>query len=110
MNCRSFKYAELNDYSWVFNKYCVENLLTNAIRDGLRTNQIVVTFSSESFTKLENDFLVDQINSKYSLKSGVRKCNSGTGFRIVIPQSKNLDFLNLIGDCPFESLKYKWKY
>jgi len=73
------------------------------------SNEIMITFSSESFTKTENEFLIEQLNT-FSLCARLNKCNSGTGYRVRIPQSKSLDFFNLIGECPIESMKYKWKF
>ena len=74
-----------------------------------KTNEIVITFASESFTKEENEHLVEELN-RFSLNSRTIKCPTGTGWRIKIPQTKNLDFLSLIGNPPIESLSYKWKY
>jgi len=39
----------------------------------------------------------------------VRKANSGTGWRIYIPQSQVEMFYEIIGDCPVSSMEYKWK-
>jgi len=73
-----------------------------------KTQQVVLTFCSESFTKAENEFLVSQLQS-FGLSAVVRKCNSGSGSRIQINQSSTRDFFDLIGECPVESMKYKWK-
>ncbi|MCK9429167.1 MAG: hypothetical protein M0R17_04125 [Candidatus Omnitrophica bacterium] len=78
-------------------------------RNGILTKQVKITFSSQSFTKEDNDFLVNEINTEFSLKSRVSSTNSGTGWVITIPQSKSFDFFDLIGLCPIESMKYKWK-
>lgn len=73
------------------------------------SNEIIIRFSSESFTQADNQYLVEQLN-RYSLNADVERCNSGTGYRIKIAQIKSLDFFNLIGECPIESMKYKWKF
>lgn len=78
------------------------------IREGKRTNQIIICFSSESFSENDNLFLSEELN-KYSLKSSIHKVSTGYGWRIGIPQSKNIDFLDLIGECPITSMNYKWK-
>jgi hypothetical protein len=74
-----------------------------------KTNEIVITFASESFTKEENEYLVGELN-RFSLNAKITPYCLGTGWRIRIPQTKNLDFLSLIGDPPLESMAYKWKY
>lgn len=76
-----------------------------------RKRQVRLTFSSESFSKNDQEFLCDQLNDRFSLKAKTASCNSGTGFRIQIPQSKANYFFDLIGPCPDEipSMAYKWK-
>lgn len=73
-----------------------------------KTKQVIVSFCSESFTKEENEFLCNQIK-KFGINASVIKSNGGTGWRIAIGQSSTNDFFDLIGECPVDSLKYKWK-
>ncbi len=76
-----------------------------------KKKQIIVQFCSESFTKEENEFLCNQLN-QMGLKCSVRENFSlgGSGYRIFVNQSSTNDFFNLIGPCPVDSMKYKWKY
>ncbi len=73
-----------------------------------RTKQVIMGFCSESFTKQENEFLCNQL-VRMGIKASVRKCNSGSGWRIFIGQESTNSFFDLIGKCPVDSLKYKWK-
>jgi hypothetical protein len=73
-----------------------------------RTKQVILGFCSESFTKQENDLLCKKLEG-LGIGASVRKCNSGSGWRIFIDQSAANDFFDLIGECPVDSLKYKWK-
>lgn len=73
-----------------------------------RVKQVRLIFCSESFTKAENEFLCEQIKG-FGLRSTIKKCPSGTGWRIGIGQSSVADFFDLIGSCPVESMRYKWK-
>lgn len=73
------------------------------------TKQVICGFCSESFTKQENEFLCKELK-KLNINSSVRKCNSGgSGWRIFIDQFNTNNFFNLIGNCPVDSMKYKWK-
>ena len=72
------------------------------------SRQIVITMCCESFTKDDQQFLVDQLDS-LSISSCVTTCNSGTGYRIKIRQSSADAFYNIIGPCPVPSMEYKWK-
>lgn len=73
-----------------------------------KTKQVILGFCSESFTREENEFLCCRIE-RLGLGTSLRKCNSGTGWRIFISQESTNDFFDLIGECPVQSLKYKWK-
>lgn len=71
--------------------------------------QVVNIFCSESFSKEDQEFLIEQLNSKYSLHAYLKKVNFGSGFRIEIGQSQAESFFRLIGSPPVEELAYKWK-
>ena len=73
------------------------------------TKQAYITLSSESFSYEDNKFLVNKLKNEYKLSCRVAACNSGTGYRIIINQSSYESFLKVIGECPFEEMKYKWK-
>lgn len=73
----------------------------------VRKNQVKITFCTECFTLDDQIFLRDEINRKYNLKCIVTPVKNS--FRLKIPQSKTLDFFNIIGSSPVESMKYKWK-
>lgn len=74
-----------------------------------RKKQVVMSFSSESFTREENQFLCDQMKETFGISCSVTSVNSGTGWRIKVLQSSVSTFLEIIGLCPFASLAYKWK-
>lgn len=76
-----------------------------------RSNSVRLTFCSESFTEDDNEFLSKSINRRYALRAKVSPTNSGTGWRIKIPESKVADFFDIIGPCPSQvsSMAYKWK-
>ena len=76
-----------------------------------RKKQVRLTFCSESFSEEDQRLLCWQLNSKYSLKSKLIPCQTGTKYRIGIPQSKVSDFFDVIGGCPesVPSMAYKWK-
>lgn len=71
-------------------------------------NSYIVIFCSESFSKEDNLFLVEQLCSM-GIKSTLRKINSGTGWRIRVSETSVPEFYKIIGECPVESLKYKWE-
>lgn len=74
-----------------------------------KTQQIVITFSSESFSKQDQQTLCDRVMNRFPLTPTVHPCNSGTGWRITIPQSQASRFFEIIGPPPVASLSYKWK-
>lgn len=78
-------------------------------RPNSRTKQVVVNFSSECFTKEENQRLVEQLNDVFSIRAYLRKVKTGTGYRVEIGQSSYEEFIDVIGACPVEEMKYKWK-
>ena len=74
-----------------------------------KQKQIIIEFCSESFSKEDNEFLIEQINNNWALKASLRKTKKGTGYRVKISQTKTNDFFEVIGVCPVSKLKYKWK-
>lgn len=74
-----------------------------------RTKQVSIGFCSESFTKEENEFLAKQL-IELGIKCRIGRCNSGTGYRVIISQLSAKDFLELIGPCPVKALEYKWNF
>jgi hypothetical protein len=85
------------------------------IRDGHATNQIILGFCSESFSKEDQEWICNQFNSKYDIGMYVKKTSEGskgrgTGYRIRVLQSKVKDFYNVIGVCPVVDFEYKWKH
>lgn len=74
-----------------------------------RVKSIRLSFCSESFTRSENEFLVEQLK-KLGVTAQVIPYPSGTGWRIKIPSSKTHDFFDVIGPCPVSSLAYRWKW
>lgn len=78
-------------------------------RKDRKNTPIVGSFSSESFTKEENMMLIEKIKDSTGLLLTPQKCNSGTESRISIPTSQIKAFFEVIGNCPVNSLEYKWK-
>jgi hypothetical protein len=74
-----------------------------------KIKQIKLTISSQSFTRDDQEMFCEKVNNIFNLKMRTEATNSGTGYRIGLPQSKVNDFYNVIGPPPFESLAYKWK-
>lgn len=74
-----------------------------------KKKQVKLTFCTECFTKENQQMLCDKINDRFPLQTGLKKTNSGTGWRIGIPQSKVFLFYEIIGPPPVASLAYKWK-
>jgi hypothetical protein len=74
-----------------------------------KTRQVVITLSSQCFSKDNQQMLCDKVNAKWFLGMCIEPTNSGTGFRIRIPQSHADDFYELIGNSLVKSLNYKWK-
>ena len=86
-------------------------------RNGIKTNQIVCSLSSDCFTLEDQHFLANQMKDIWSLNAKVRFykhsktsiINNGDLYRIHIPTSQIQYFYEIIGECPIDSLKYKWK-
>lgn len=74
-----------------------------------KTKQIIITLCTECFEKKNQQMLVDRINKEYGTICRVHPYSQGTGYRIIVPQSKADDFYNIIGECPVPSMEYKWK-
>jgi len=70
--------------------------------------QVLAGFCSESFSKLDNIFLINKIK-QLGINCRLVKSQQGTGWRIKIDQTNTNKFFDLIGPCPIASLKYKWK-
>ena len=75
----------------------------------VQKKQVIVCFCSESFTKEDQMFLIEQMDRKFGIKSSVRKTKGGTGWRIFVHQSCADHFFEVIGPCPVPSMQYKWK-
>jgi len=71
---------------------------------------IVGGLCTESFTKEENEFLCNKLK-ELGINASVRKNKGirGTGYRIFLNQTSFPYFFDFIGDCPVDSMKYKWK-
>jgi len=87
-------------------------------RDGKKTKQVITSFASECFSLEDQIFLANQIKSIWNIDAKVRfykksktsKIDGGVLHRIYISQKQSDMFLDIIGESPVESLKYKWKY
>lgn len=72
---------------------------------------VELTFASESFSKDDNEFLINQL-CKLGINANLQKINAGTGYRIGVYQKSSVkNFFDFIGPCPvgIGSLFYKWK-
>lgn len=74
-----------------------------------RKKQVVTSFSSESFTKQENQTLCRQMRDNFGIKASVTPVSFGTGWRIRVAQSNTQQFFEVLGHSPVASLEYKWK-
>lgn len=74
-----------------------------------KTRQVVITLSSQCFSCEDQKMICGKMNDLWNLGFGVETTNSGTGFRIKLPQSRTDEFYELIGSPIVESFAYKWK-
>lgn len=68
---------------------------------------IRVCFCTNSFSKEDLIWVCDMIYKKFKLKFHLGK--KGKGYILILKESQSNKFFDLIGPCPIESLKYKWK-
>ena len=62
-----------------------------------------IQLSTDCFTLDEVKFLCNQLSQFHA-----KPMRQGKAYRIYIPHCKIKDFLQYIGECPFEDYKYKW--
>jgi hypothetical protein len=74
-----------------------------------KIRQIKITMSCESFSKEDQELLSKKIRDRFHLNFSTHRCNSGTGWRLVLSQPHVPLFYDIIGVCPVPSLQYKWK-
>lgn len=83
---------------------------TTSFRKNRNSKQIRMIFCSESFTKTDNEWLCNQLFTKYKIGAKIqRKPNAGYGWRIYIPTLYISKVYEIMGECPVSSLRYKWK-
>lgn len=73
-----------------------------------------VQFATQSFSKNDLEFLCQKILELFHIKMTLRFHSrngnvKGTGYFVEVSESQISDFFDLIGECPVDSLKYKWK-
>lgn len=78
-------------------------------RKSSRTKQVACVISTECFSRDNQEMFCEKVNSGFALGMKTTRANSGTGYRILLPQTKTFEFYSIIGLCPFDSLSYKWK-
>lgn len=77
--------------------------------------QITVGFCSQCFELEQQKNLCDKINDKFDLGVIPRRIvwknskENMDGYMIYVAQKNANKFFEIIGECPIESLKYKWK-
>jgi hypothetical protein len=77
--------------------------------------QVFVGFCTECFELDQQQNLCDKINDNYDLGISPKKIvwknskENKEGHRLILPQTKTNKFFEILGECPIESLKYKWK-
>lgn len=74
-----------------------------------KKEQIIINFASESFSKEDNDYLCEGFNRIFNLDMKIFSYCRGSGWRIKIPQRNTNLFFEILGECPVECYKYKWK-
>jgi transposase len=72
-------------------------------------DQVQICFCCESFSKEDQEFLVQKMSNNFGIESTIRNYKDGTGWRIHIRQSYAQRFYEIIGPCPVPSMQYKWK-
>lgn len=110
-------YPESND----FKKVIPDNIVIDSVvllhwflDDGSTSyrkdrDSIVATLCTESFEEEQQVKLIQRINDLFDLDFKLKRCNFGTKWRIGIRSNKLKDFYHVIGECPIDSLSYKWK-
>lgn len=80
-------------------------------RENQRKEQVLINFASECFEKDQQERLCEKINEKYQLNIRVRphRWDNKLGYRCHITQANTERFFDIIGECPVESMAYKWK-
>jgi hypothetical protein len=80
-------------------------------RKGKKKNTVYVGFSTQGFSKLDNEKLCQKINQKFDLNCKVARSGSEKKrYYILLIQPKfTKKFFDIIGPPPIESLSYKWK-
>lgn len=79
-------------------------------REDREGHQIVISLSTQGFTKEENIFLRDLLASTFSLRASLVRVIGGSGYRLQIVQSHAMAFYDVIGECPIPVFDYKWKF
>jgi len=74
-----------------------------------KTKQVCIVLCSESFSRIDQELMSEKIWDKFGIKCSVRKCQSGTGYRIFVRQKYAGLFYDIIGPPVVSSLAYKWK-
>ena len=75
-----------------------------------KTSQVSISMCCEGFKEEYVELLRDICTRDTSLPFVIGKCNFGYGTRLKIKQSASDDFFDYIGECPIDSMRYKWKY
>ena len=75
-------------------------------KDGHKKH-IRVCLCTNCFSEQDLIWLCNQLKEKFNLHFNLGK--KGNGHILLLRESQSNDFFNLIGPCPVDSLKYKWK-
>lgn len=78
-------------------------------KDRRPSRQILIRLCSESFTKEDQEFLIDKMYKNFGISSSLHGVNYGTGYQIALKQTSADLFYKTIGPCPIKSMEYKWK-
>lgn len=73
-----------------------------------RNGKFDLLLCSESFTQSDNEFLIELLK-EVDIEAVLAYNGKGYGHRLRIRQKSICNFFDYIGDCPIESMKYKWK-
>jgi hypothetical protein len=74
--------------------------------DGSLATKGGVYLSTDGFNQSSLDHLCNELD-KFGLLPSLHKNDSN--YRIYIPKYRTYKFFQVIGDCPLESMQYKWK-
>jgi hypothetical protein len=104
---RDFRLNEVSLLHWFLD----DGSTTWRKRNGRISDRAVLTFSTDCFTKDDQDFLASQMEGMgLGVRVGYIRNRKKKCHRIFVKESSVQDFFDIIGPPPVKSLAYKWKF